>query len=37
VIPVIFTFVDDVVQWLLHHLKRRHHAAAAPAKTADAK
>ena len=31
VIPVVFTFVDDVVQWLLHFFRPRHaHAAVAP-------
>jgi len=27
VIPVVFTYVDDVVQWTRRHLHRRHHAA----------
>ncbi len=32
VIPVVFTFVDDVEQWTSRHLKRRHHEqSAAPA------
>ncbi len=32
VIPVVFTFVDDVVQWFAKHAhRRRHEAAAQPA------
>jgi Cu/Ag efflux pump CusA len=31
VIPVVFTYVDDVVQWTRRHLHRRHHAAQAAA------
>jgi multidrug efflux pump subunit AcrB len=27
VIPVVFTYVDDVVQWTRRHLHKRHHAA----------
>jgi multidrug efflux pump subunit AcrB len=31
VIPVVFTFVDDVEQWVSRHTKRHHHAASTPA------
>ncbi|MEO8155051.1 MAG: efflux RND transporter permease subunit [Rhizobacter sp.] len=30
VIPVVFTLVDDVEQWVARKLKRRHHAATTP-------
>ena len=29
VIPVVFTFVDDIEQWTSRHLKRRHHEQSA--------
>jgi multidrug efflux pump subunit AcrB len=31
VIPVVFTFVDDIEQWVSKHTKRHHHAANTPA------
>jgi Cu/Ag efflux pump CusA len=31
VIPVVFTYVDDGVQWLTNKLRRHHHAAAVEA------
>ncbi|MBC7957491.1 MAG: efflux RND transporter permease subunit, partial [Cytophagales bacterium] len=31
VIPVVFTFVDDVEQWVSRRTKRHHHAASTPA------
>jgi len=40
VIPVVFTFVDDLEQWVSRRLKRPHHeqaAAPAAATTAEAK
>jgi multidrug efflux pump subunit AcrB len=36
VIPVVFTFVDDLVQWVGRHAHRRHAAAHAPALPASA-
>ncbi|HET7793857.1 MAG TPA: efflux RND transporter permease subunit, partial [Rhizobacter sp.] len=36
VIPVVFTFVDDIEQWVSKHTKRHHHAAHQPSLAADA-